>query len=144
MCMIVSPMCDGRLGGCVTCYSCHRWCRYRCLQNQLPLLMRPPLHARSSPLVFHLRPAPSWSAKACKISAQSRHETPHDDIPVRTRGMYCFGCARFSLALITGVYFANTCNTRNMYRAAIAVRARRACDVADFCVVVYYYYYYDI
>ena len=51
----------------------------------------------SAPLLLLL--VPSWSAKACKINARSRHETPRDKIPARAWGinvgMYmAFTCAR--------------------------------------------------
>ena len=66
--------------------------QYRRWQNEHPLLMRPPLHARSSPPASHLRPDPSWSAAACKINTRSRDETPRDDIPLRARGIYLGMC----------------------------------------------------
>ena len=69
------------------------------MQNKSPLLTRPPLCVCSSPLALHLRPDPSRSAKAFKISTRSRDETPRDDIPARVREMYlgmfvAFSCAR--------------------------------------------------
>ena len=69
---------------------------YRCLQNKRPLLTRALLRVCSSPLAFHLRPGPSWSATACKMNARSRHETPRDEIPARARGMYLGMCMALS------------------------------------------------
>ena len=47
---------------------------------------------------FHLRPDPSWSAKACNRNNRSLHETPCDDILVRPREMSLSLCMVFSCA----------------------------------------------
>ena len=113
--------CWGRLGGawadcervpclhshaCVYAHVCISVAKYRCLQNKRPLLTRPLLRVCPSPLAFGLRPDLSWIAKACKINARSRHETPRDEIPARARGTYLGLC--ISLALVKGAYFENT------------------------------------